>query len=52
MGVHRLANHEAHWAKDGHLRKFMSLRRYDQIHRYFTLRDEAVDPKKEGETFA
>ena len=37
MGYHRIANHEEHWSKNGHLRKFMSLRRYDQIHRYFTL---------------
>jgi hypothetical protein len=29
----------------------MSLIRYEQIHRYFTLRDGAIDPKKE-ETFA
>jgi Transposase IS4 len=28
------------------------LRRYDQIHRYFTLRDGAVEPKKEEEIFA
>jgi Transposase IS4 len=27
MGYHKLANHEDHWSKNGHLRKFMSLRR-------------------------
>jgi Transposase IS4 len=30
----------------------MSLVRFQQIQRYFTLRDRAVDPKKEEETFA
>jgi Transposase IS4 len=29
----------------------MSLRRYDQIHRYFTLRDGAIHPRQQGETF-
>ena len=52
MGYHKLANHEDHWSESGYLCKFMSLRRYDQIHRYFTLRDAAVHPKQEGETFA
>jgi hypothetical protein len=30
----------------------MIFRRYDQIHRYFTLRDTIIHPKEEGETFA
>jgi Transposase IS4 len=51
MGYNRLENHEKHWSKGGRLRNFISLIRYDQIHRYFTLRDGAVDPKKEEETF-
>jgi hypothetical protein len=29
----------------------MTLRRYDQIHYYFTLQDTIVYPKKEEETF-
>jgi Transposase IS4 len=52
MGYHKLANHEDHWSESGHLRKFMSLRRYDQIHRYFNLRDGAIHPKRKEETFA
>ena len=30
----------------------MSLTRFQQIHRYFTLRDKSVHPRQEGETFA
>jgi Transposase IS4 len=52
MGYHKLSNHEDHWSKSSHLRKFMTLRRYDQIHRYFTLRNGAIDAKKKEETFA
>jgi Transposase IS4 len=52
MGYHQIANHEEHWSKSGYLRKFMSLRRYHQTHRYFTLRDGTVNPRKEKETFA
>ena len=29
----------------------MNLIRYEQIHRYFTLRNEVIDSKKEKETF-
>jgi len=52
MGAHKEARHEEHWSKAGYLSKFMSLVRYDQIHRYFTLRDRNTHPKKEEETFA
>jgi Transposase IS4 len=52
MGYYKLANHEDHWSESGYLRQFISLRRYDQIHGYFTLRDGAVHPRQEGETFA
>jgi Transposase IS4 len=52
MGAHKEGKHEEHWARDGYLSIFISLIRYQQIHRYFTLRDRAVSPKQEGETFA
>jgi hypothetical protein len=52
MGVYKEARHEEHWSKTGYLLKFMSLIRYKQIHRYFTLRDRDIDPKKEEEIFA
>jgi hypothetical protein len=51
MGVHKEARHEEHWSKTGYLSKFLSLIRYEQIHRYFTLQDGAINPKKEEETF-
>jgi Transposase IS4 len=51
IGVHIEAKHEDHWSITGHLSKFMSLICYDQIHRYFTLRDGAIEPIKETETF-
>jgi Transposase IS4 len=51
MEVHIEAKYEDHWSKTGHLSKFMSLIYYDQIYRYFTLRDGAVEPRKEEEIF-
>jgi Transposase IS4 len=51
MGYHKLSNHGDHWSKSGYLCKFITLRRYDQIYRYFTLRDTIVYPQKEEETF-
>jgi Transposase IS4 len=52
MGYHKLSNHEDYWSESGYLRKFISLKRYDQIHRYFTLRNGVTDPKQKDETFA
>jgi hypothetical protein len=52
MGAPKEARHEEHWSRAGHLSKFLSLVRYDQIHCYFTLWDRNLDPKKEEETFA
>ena len=43
--------YEEHWLENGYLRQFMSLKRFQQIHRYFTLRDRSIHPRKEGETF-
>jgi Transposase IS4 len=34
MGYHKLANHEDYWSESSYLRQFISLRRYNQIHRY------------------
>ena len=52
MGAHKEARREEHWSKVGYLSRFMSLVRFEQIHRYFTLRDRNLNPKKEEETFA
>ena len=51
MEYHKLSNHEDHWSESDYLRKFMNLKRYDQIHRYFTLRNGVTDPKQKDETF-
>ena len=51
-GSHIERKHEEHWSEDGYLKRFLSLKRYQQIHRYFTLRDKCVHPKQEEETFA
>jgi hypothetical protein len=37
MGAYKEARHEEHWSQTGSLSKYMSLVRYKQIHRYFTL---------------
>ena len=51
MGYHKLSNHEDHWSKSGHLPKFMVLKRYDQIHHYFSLQDTIAHLKEKKETF-
>ena len=51
MKVHKKIRHEEHWSKTGYLSKYMSLICYEQIHRYFTLRDGDVDPKNETKIF-
>jgi Transposase IS4 len=52
MGYHKEGKHEEHWGENGYLNEFLSLIRFQQIHRYFTLRDRFVEPRKENETFA
>ena len=37
MEYHKKERHKEHWIKEGHLKKFMSLKRYKQIHWYLTL---------------
>lgn len=44
--------YEEYWLEDGYLIQFMSLKRFQQIHRYFALRDKSVNPQKREETFA
>jgi Transposase IS4 len=52
MGYHKEGRHEEHWEEKGYLKEFLSLIRFQQIHRYFTLRDRSVEPYKKNETFA
>jgi Transposase IS4 len=43
---------EEHRSGSGYLGQFLGLKRFQQIHRYFTLRDKAVHPPQEDKTFA
>jgi Transposase IS4 len=52
MGTHIERKHEEHWLENGYLTQFLSLKRFQQIHRYFTLRDKSAYPRQDGETFA
>ena len=52
MGYHKKGKHEEHWQESGYLNEFLSLVRFQQIHRYFTLRDKFSHPRQENETFA
>ena len=52
MGYHRLSKHEEHQSDSGYLGEFLSLVRYEQIHRYFTFRDRATVSREDHETFA
>jgi Transposase IS4 len=52
MGVHKESKCDEHWSKTGYLERFMGLTRFQQIHRFFTLRDKTVHPQQENEIFA
>ncbi len=52
MGIHINRKYEENWSENGYLGGFMKFKRFQQIHRYFTLRDKSVHPRQEGETFA
>ncbi|KAF7506334.1 hypothetical protein GJ744_011907 [Endocarpon pusillum] len=45
IGYHRLSKHKEHWSESGYLGAFLSLVRFEQIHRYFTLRDRTTAPR-------
>jgi Transposase IS4 len=52
MGLHIEKQREAYWAGSHCLNESLSLKRFEQIHRYFTLRDRSVDLQQENESFA
>jgi Transposase IS4 len=52
MGLHIEKRREEYWADSHRLNGSLSLIRFEQIHRYFTLRDQSVDPRQEDESFA
>jgi Transposase IS4 len=51
MGLHIEKKREDYWANSHCLNESLSLKRFEQIHRYFTLRDRSIDPRQEGESF-
>ena len=52
MGEHIEKKREEYWRSSHHLNECLSLERFQQIHRYFTLRDRSVRPREDGESFA
>ena len=52
MGEHIEKKREEYWRSSHHLNECLSLERFQQIHRYFTLRDRSVLPREDGESFA
>jgi hypothetical protein len=49
MGMHIEREHTLYWSDSHRLGRFIGLKRYEQLHRYFHLRDEAVHPQKSHE---
>jgi Transposase IS4 len=45
------SEHAKYWSSLHRLGRFLGLKRFDQIHRYFTIRDEFSSPKQTGEPF-
>jgi hypothetical protein len=52
MSLHPEYSREFFWSPTHQLGRSMSLRRFEQLHRYISLRDEAVYPRQPNETFA
>jgi Transposase IS4 len=52
MGYYKKGKHEEYWAEEGYLKEYISLIRFQQIHRFFILRDKTIMPRTENETFA
>jgi Transposase IS4 len=51
MGEHIERERSQYWSNTHHLGESLSKIRFEQIHRYFTLRDGSVHPMQEGESF-
>jgi Transposase IS4 len=52
MGLHIEKKYKEYWANSYNLNESLSLKRFEQIHHYFTLRDRSIDPQQEGKSFA
>jgi Transposase IS4 len=51
MGEKAEAEHAQYWSSSHRLGRFLGLKRFEQIYRYFTLRDEGSLPKQTNESF-
>jgi Transposase IS4 len=51
MGLYIKKKREEYWSNSYNLNDFLSLKRFEQIHRYFILRDRSIDLRQEGESF-
>ena len=51
MKMHIERKRENYWTKNSKLRQIFSLRRWEQIHRYFTLRDRFTQPRQEKKSW-
>jgi hypothetical protein len=52
MSMHHEALRQAYWSQTHQLGRYLPLQRFEQLHRYFSARDEAVYPQQQWETFA
>ena len=52
MGMHQEAVRAIFWSPTHQLSRYLSHDRFEQIHRYFSTRDEVTSPRQQGETFA
>jgi len=52
MGEHGEKESRVYWSSLHQLGQFLSLSRFEQIHRYLAIRDESVHPRQDNENFA
>jgi hypothetical protein len=51
MGLHIEPRRDDYWTDSHRLGRYLSIIRFDQIHRYFTLRDSSIYPRRKDESF-
>jgi hypothetical protein len=52
MGMHSEPSRAFYWSESHRLGRYLSRNRFDQIHRYFSTRNENLDPRQSNEGFA
>jgi hypothetical protein len=51
MGLHTEAERASYWKDSHRLGRYMGVERFDQIHRYFTIQDASIYPRRADEDF-